>query len=156
MRLGLADLPAQTVVCRGGRTDSAGLLSAVPVTLDLADGPVGLVGPRDTIRAIARWLVAQLAVFASPAELRIELHTDEEAAWSWLRWLPHLHLTPGSAGTSAPSVVRVYDSMRGAPPVVGPAICLAENRADLPPGCSQVVVAANDAGTRVESAAPRS
>src|SRR5206468_142293 len=78
VRLGLTDVAAEVGIRSGGRVDSAGVLRAVPAVLDLAHGPLGLVGPRDTIRGVARWLVAQLAVLTSSADVRIELCADDD------------------------------------------------------------------------------
>ena len=93
MRVGLADLPADVVVSRrGGEHSDPPRLSWVPVTVDLgAAGVVGVAGPAAERRAVARWLLAQLAVTRSPRELQIILLTDADAAddWDWFRWLPH-------------------------------------------------------------------
>jgi DNA segregation ATPase FtsK/SpoIIIE, S-DNA-T family len=65
----------------------------VPVTLPLPDlGVLGLAGPRDASRALARWMVAQAAALHSPRDLSIVvLVADPQAGaqWNWVRWLPH-------------------------------------------------------------------
>ncbi|GAA2793016.1 type VII secretion protein EccCa [Crossiella cryophila] len=45
----------------------------------------------ERVRALARSVIAHLAVFHSPAELRIVLLTPPErrADWEWVKWLPH-------------------------------------------------------------------
>ena len=55
-------------------------------------GVVGLAGPLDASRALARWLVAQAAVLHSPRDLSIVVLAADPAAgphWNWVRWLPH-------------------------------------------------------------------
>ena len=64
----------------------------VPVVLDLAPARiVSVVGEADDARALARALVAQLAAFRAPADLRILAAYDDDGAeeWRWLKWLPH-------------------------------------------------------------------
>lgn len=95
MRVGLADLPASVTVTRQGAAVDAPRLSWVPVTVDL--GTAGVIGVAGTVaqrRAVARWLVAQLAATRSPRELQLVVLTDSDAApdWEWVRWLPHARL----------------------------------------------------------------
>ncbi|ROO90105.1 S-DNA-T family DNA segregation ATPase FtsK/SpoIIIE [Actinocorallia herbida] len=108
LRVGLADLPAR-VDLRGNEDDvrealdRAGLTGLplarhVPVTLPFPDyGVVGITGPREHSRGLARWLVAQAAALHTPRDLAIVvLSADGLAAggtggahWNWTRWLPH-------------------------------------------------------------------
>ncbi|MGW2683869.1 type VII secretion protein EccCa [Streptomyces sp. NPDC001414] len=62
----------------------------VPVSLQRFTS-VEFTGETDGALALARAMVAQLAVFHSPDELRIAVLGDEAAreAWDWLKWLPH-------------------------------------------------------------------
>nr|WP_281372223.1 FtsK/SpoIIIE domain-containing protein [Modestobacter versicolor] len=65
----------------------------LPVTVPLAGcGGLGVVGPRPSVLGVARAVLCQLAVLASPAEVELVLvcPRDRAAAWAWLRWLPHL------------------------------------------------------------------
>jgi hypothetical protein len=83
-------------------------LTDVPLTVSLArdSGVLGVACPPDAAaeltwagpdrpggpaRAVCRWLVAQLAVLRSPADLRVCLLTDQSGHddWAWHRWLPH-------------------------------------------------------------------
>jgi S-DNA-T family DNA segregation ATPase FtsK/SpoIIIE len=91
VRLGLADQASRLKARRGGNRVSAGILRSVPFTVDLRAESVGLAGPFDVARSCARWLVGQLAVAHSPADLRfVFLVSDSsEEAWTWTRWLPH-------------------------------------------------------------------
>jgi DNA segregation ATPase FtsK/SpoIIIE, S-DNA-T family len=95
MRVGLADLPASIIITSGGATAEAPHLSWVPVTVDLgAAGVIGVAGTVAQRRAVARWLVAQLAATRSPRELQLVVLTDSNAGeeWEWVRWLPHTRL----------------------------------------------------------------
>jgi S-DNA-T family DNA segregation ATPase FtsK/SpoIIIE len=99
LRIGLADLPARIELRpgRGGGDEPSmpapPVAHNVPVPLPLAElGVLGLSGPRDRSRALARWLVAQAAALHSPRDLAIVvLSTDPRAGecWNWVRWLPH-------------------------------------------------------------------
>ncbi len=91
LRLGLADLPSTLRVSSGTRaTTAARTLHAVPAIVDLGRAPVGLIGPRRVRDELARWLIGQLAVLCSPADVEIALLVPVGAVWSWTRWLPHL------------------------------------------------------------------
>jgi len=64
----------------------------VPVVIDLAPTRIlSIVGSAETGRALARGLVAQLAAFRAPADLRILAAYRPQAseAWGWLKWMPH-------------------------------------------------------------------
>ena len=75
----------------GAIATSAGLLTDVPVCVDLRAGPLGVVGPLETARAVCRWALLQLAVLVSPEQLDIALFlSSDPPAWHWARWLPHL------------------------------------------------------------------
>ncbi len=99
LRVGLADLPARIELRpgRGGAGEpvmpETPVARAVPVPLPLAElGIVGLSGPRDRSRALARWLVAQAAALHSPRDLAIVVLSGDPGGgehWNWVRWLPH-------------------------------------------------------------------
>ena len=95
-RVGTADVPSEVTVREPSREQHEGPLlwtaPDVPVTVPLAEvGVTGVAGPDPIRRAIGRWVVAQLAVLHSPAELSIVVLADRHCAaeWSWVRWLPH-------------------------------------------------------------------
>ena len=52
---------------------------------------VSVTGPREGRDALARALLAQLATWHSPDELRIAVLADPSRAptWDWVKWLPH-------------------------------------------------------------------
>ncbi len=106
VRVGLADRPASVAVTSraSDRPPEPPVLTAVPVTVDLAAaGVLGVAGPVSETRAVARWLVTQLAVLRSPRDLQVVVLTDGKAAadWEWLRWLPHVRSERAGAPTAA-------------------------------------------------------
>ena len=93
LRVGTCDLPSELTVIEqvSGEPPGRRTVPAVPVTLDLrALGVVGLAGEAGDVRALARWLVVQLAVFHAPRDVAITvLAAGQGGDWSWVRWLPH-------------------------------------------------------------------
>jgi DNA segregation ATPase FtsK/SpoIIIE, S-DNA-T family len=95
MRIGLFDGPAmiQLVGAEEAKLPAVPTSFCVPVSMPLTTmGVVGLAGPLDASRALARWLVAQAAVLHSPRDLSIVVLAADPAAgpqWNWVRWLPH-------------------------------------------------------------------
>lgn len=96
VRAGTADQPSGLVV-----SDSEGSQQRqeprtafdVPATFSIAEaGVVGLAGPGDWSRRMARWMVGQLSVLQSPRDVQIYLLTDSQGAelWDWATWLPHV------------------------------------------------------------------
>ncbi len=78
-------------------------LADVPIGVELPEaGVLGLTGSERTVRAVARWAVAQAAVLHSPRDLRVVILTEERRAadWSWVRWLRHLRPHRGVAAGS--------------------------------------------------------
>jgi DNA segregation ATPase FtsK/SpoIIIE, S-DNA-T family len=112
LRVGLGDQPAATVIETppGGsaalRTEADQKLKVeplhdVPVVVPIARlGSVGICGPRSRVDALARWLVAQAAVFQSHSDLLITAAVPAGVLddWSWMKWLPHTYVTPSSSG----------------------------------------------------------
>ncbi len=89
LRLGVRDLPAAVDLVG----ETAGLQPPtarwVPVTVPLRDvGVLGVAGPQESRRALARWLVLQAAVLHSPRDLSLVVLGGD--AWQWVRWLPHV------------------------------------------------------------------
>jgi S-DNA-T family DNA segregation ATPase FtsK/SpoIIIE len=67
-------------------------LDPAPVVENLAkSGSVGVAGPLDTARGVARGVVAQIVGLHSPAELVLGAISSTVSAksWDWLKWLPH-------------------------------------------------------------------
>src|SRR5436190_1804497 len=95
MRIGLFDGPAmiQLVTAKDAEPPAVPTAFCVPVSMRLTTtGVLGLAGPVDASRALARWLVAQSAVLHSPRDLSIVVLAADPGAgphWNWVRWLPH-------------------------------------------------------------------
>ncbi|WP_222870265.1 FtsK/SpoIIIE domain-containing protein [Actinomadura decatromicini] len=115
LRVGLADRPARfpqrVDPSAGARAADAAtpeqpIVRDVPVTVDLAAaGVLGVAAPRPAAAAIARALLAQVAVLHSPAELGLVVITGRDAAagWDWATWLPHT--LPGSGAFSCTRMI---------------------------------------------------
>ena len=97
VRLGLGDAPARAVVRVGSDALAPALLPGVPAVVSLRDGPLGICGPRPLALPLMRWIIGQLVVLHSPADLRITglLCDDTDGEWEWLRWLPHARTSSG-------------------------------------------------------------
>ncbi|WP_350349134.1 FtsK/SpoIIIE domain-containing protein [Agromyces sp. G08B096] len=94
LRVGVTEV-ALDVRFEGGGKDRAlprrvGV-APVPVAADLRSGPLGIAGPADAARNLARAIVAGWATLRSPrdAELVLLCPDDTEAEWGWVQWLPH-------------------------------------------------------------------
>ncbi|OLE24701.1 MAG: cell division protein FtsK [Catenulispora sp. 13_1_20CM_3_70_7] len=97
LRVGTMDLPSEVVLDDPEQDEHrrhvAWTVPEAPVTIPLRErGVIGIAGPTDLSRGIARWLLAQTATMTSPEDVQFYLLTDREAepAWEWLRWLPHV------------------------------------------------------------------
>jgi S-DNA-T family DNA segregation ATPase FtsK/SpoIIIE len=94
LRVGTADQPSRLALFTGTagaeRDAEHRTVYAVPATLSLRDaGVVGLAGPGEDVRGLARWLVLQLGVLQAPRDLSITLLAPRaERSWEWIRWLP--------------------------------------------------------------------
>jgi S-DNA-T family DNA segregation ATPase FtsK/SpoIIIE len=66
-------------------------LPHMPVTVDLGAGITSLVGEPVLTREMARSILCQAAAFHDPTEVRLAFarHLDNQAAWEWVKWLPH-------------------------------------------------------------------
>lgn len=100
-RIGAGELPLDAQFQGGARSDEATEVgvSPVPVTVDLAAGPVGIAGDETAVRSVARSMLASLATLRSPRDLRIVVLCDEqhESQWGWTTWLPHVIPVSGPA-----------------------------------------------------------
>jgi S-DNA-T family DNA segregation ATPase FtsK/SpoIIIE len=107
VRIGVVDQPAALLVRRASVVESAGSLPLVPAHLNMRAGPLGIAGPRGLTLGTARWVVAQLAVMHSPADLDLILLLSDEAApaWTWTRWLPHLRARVACTAEERSSIV---------------------------------------------------
>jgi DNA segregation ATPase FtsK/SpoIIIE, S-DNA-T family len=96
VRVGVAEIPLD-VRFEGGPQKERSLerrvgVSPAPVSVDLATGPVGISGPADVTAGLARAMITGLATLRSPRDLQFVVLCDreQESAWSWVQWLPHL------------------------------------------------------------------
>ncbi|MEU3231812.1 type VII secretion protein EccCa [Nocardiopsis alba] len=82
-------------VCQGAAEQLIELYGDVPeMPLPLTihkHGVISIAGDRTAGRSLARSLIAQLATFHSPHDLRIGVVRDQRLRdrWEWLKWLPH-------------------------------------------------------------------
>lgn len=93
LRVGTADEPAGIDVQGRPWPDFATpMLRGVPATVDLRQtGVLGVVGPREPVDALVRWLLLQLGALRSPDDLRLVVVTGhDDDTLGWTRWLPHL------------------------------------------------------------------
>jgi DNA segregation ATPase FtsK/SpoIIIE, S-DNA-T family len=103
-RVGTADQPSEVSMRDPGREDHEGDLvwtaPDVPVVVPLAEaGVTGVAGPPEARLGLARFVLGQLAVLHSPADLDVVLLTESSAAedWNWVRWLPHVRSDLGDS-----------------------------------------------------------
>ncbi len=125
VRLGTGTGPTGVVRVDPDGSSTAAVAEHVPVPLPLTGtGGLGIVGPRGPVLGIARSVLSQLAVLASPAQVDVVLvcRPERAAEWAWARWLPHLHtvalpgdevparlLDPAGTAGAAPCTVVVLD-----------------------------------------------
>ncbi|QRN81066.1 MAG: type VII secretion protein EccCa, partial [Nocardiopsis sp. BM-2018] len=82
-------------VCQGSAEQLIDLYANVPempLVIPLREhGVVSIVGDRTAGRGLVRSLVAQMATFHSPHDLRVGVVRDKKLQkhWEWLKWLPH-------------------------------------------------------------------
>jgi S-DNA-T family DNA segregation ATPase FtsK/SpoIIIE len=130
--------------------------------------------PDDRVRGLVRAMLAQLAVFHSPAELLIAVATSQprRPEWEYLKWLPHaLHPTRTDRlgpvrliADSVPALERLIEEVlagrpRSGPgtPPDGPALVVLVDGADLT-GCEHLTAEGGLAGVTLvvlDNPAPR-
>ncbi|HXM56504.1 MAG TPA: type VII secretion protein EccCa, partial [Candidatus Dormibacteraeota bacterium] len=98
----LADRDPAALAAARRLIEERGRIEDQPLLLDLRARPsVSLVGPRPLARAVARAVVAELAVFCAPDDLLLAIcHPPEPeaaAAWEFAKWLPHIRAHDGQA-----------------------------------------------------------
>ncbi|MEH3132216.1 MAG: type VII secretion protein EccCb [Mycolicibacterium neoaurum] len=84
---------------------SHAIVPGLPMVTELS-GHLGICGVPEVARDLLRAIVCQLAVWHSPADIRIVARAgDGDRCWDWLKWLPH-HAT---ASNTARTVLIVDD-----------------------------------------------
>ena len=81
-----------------------GSLPDLPVAIALRSfASLSVSGEPEATRSLARALIAQLATFHSPADLKVALCAapGRRQAWEWLKWLPHAQATASAASSAA-------------------------------------------------------
>ncbi|MGM0875218.1 MAG: type VII secretion protein EssC [Bacillota bacterium] len=69
-------------------------LKNLPITANLSDGAIGLIGKDSVLKNELHQLIGQLAFFHSYHDLRFVFIFDEQEykEWEWMKWLPHFQL----------------------------------------------------------------
>lgn len=112
MRVGVAEVPLDVRFEGGGRDRGEPRrvgVSPAPVAAELRNGPLGLAGPAEAVRSVARSIVASFATLRSPRDSEIVIVCPDDAAddWAWTQWLPHIE-----SGSAAAAVGNSDDSRR--------------------------------------------
>lgn len=97
VRVGTADQPSEVRMTLPSREEHEGAqvwtAPDVPVVVPLAEsGVTGIGGPAAARLGLARFVLGQVAVLHSPADVDVVLLSDAAAGeeWHWVRWLPHV------------------------------------------------------------------
>lgn len=98
LRVGVTEVQLDVRFEGGGRDRSAEPSVGVtpqPVAADFRSGVVGIAGPPDAVRNVARAMVTSYATLRSPrdAELVVVCDAADDAEWGWTQWLPHTQAT---------------------------------------------------------------
>jgi DNA segregation ATPase FtsK/SpoIIIE, S-DNA-T family len=69
-------------------------LKSLPITANLSEGAIGLIGKNSILKHELHQLIGQLAFFHSYHDLRFVFIFDEQEykEWEWMKWLPHFQL----------------------------------------------------------------
>ncbi|MGM7723466.1 type VII secretion protein EssC [Metabacillus sp. Hm71] len=69
-------------------------LKNLPITANLSEGAIGLIGKDAVLKNELHQLIGQLAFFHSYHDLRFVFIFDEHEykGWEWMKWLPHFQL----------------------------------------------------------------
>jgi S-DNA-T family DNA segregation ATPase FtsK/SpoIIIE len=93
--------------------DRFGAVNDQPVVADIGGaGVVSLLGPPAVTQALARALVCQVGVLHAPDDVLVAARTGGQAAWEWLKWLPHTFEPEAiSAAGIVPLVAAEWDGI---------------------------------------------
>ncbi|MDQ2660442.1 MAG: FtsK/SpoIIIE domain-containing protein [Actinomycetota bacterium] len=95
LRVGVTEVTLDVRLEGGGKDRSTSPrvgVSPVPVAADLRKGVVGIAGPADAARSVARAMLASFVTLRSPrdAEVMVLCDASDAEAWEWAQWLPHM------------------------------------------------------------------
>jgi DNA segregation ATPase FtsK/SpoIIIE, S-DNA-T family len=121
LRVGTAELPSRVELHDPSAEEHSGNpvlpIPDCPVTISLRErGVLGVAGPGGMPRQIGSWLIGQAAILHSPNDVQVYLLIDKsarqgaQAAWEWVRWLPHCR----QAGASAAALLGNDEESRNA------------------------------------------
>jgi S-DNA-T family DNA segregation ATPase FtsK/SpoIIIE len=100
---------AEELVRRGGR------LGASPAVVPLRRaGVLAVTGPRAPARALTRFMLAQVAAFHAPEDVRVlaAYPAADAPVWEWLKWLPHVRERIAGPGTPVPRCLLAASAER--------------------------------------------
>lgn len=135
VRLGLASRRAPVtlrqdetsrIVAREDQPDYEGAarVSDVPVTVDLAEGPLAVVAGDDELDRSVAWIATQIATLHSPADVLMAGAFADRDTCDWFRWLPQV-----AHGWVAENAVA--DHSRGADALLEAAVRVGSARREL-------------------------
>ncbi|MFB9308824.1 S-DNA-T family DNA segregation ATPase FtsK/SpoIIIE [Agromyces hippuratus] len=112
LRVGVTEVALDVRFEGGGKDRSAPARVGVtpqPVAAELRTGVVGIAGPADAVRNLARSMVSAFATMRSPRDAELIVICDEadDAEWGWTQWLPH-----AQANTTAAAMIGNTDDSR--------------------------------------------
>ncbi|WP_127794269.1 FtsK/SpoIIIE domain-containing protein [Agromyces sp. LHK192] len=112
LRVGVTEVDLDVRFEGGGKdrsTQGAVGVSPQPVAADLGKGVVGIAGPADAVRSLARAMTVSFATLRSPRDAELYVICDAEAdeEWGWTQWLPHVQLD-----SSIPAMLGNTDDTR--------------------------------------------
>lgn len=94
LRVGVTEVTLDVRFEGGGKDRSAPQrvgVTPVPVAADLRKGVVGIAGPADAARNVARSMLTSFVTLRSPRDAEVIVICDaaDAAEWEWAHWLPH-------------------------------------------------------------------
>lgn len=92
VRIGVADqIDAIEVVDASGRAVRVpeAVAHLVPCTVDLAMGPLALIGPEPDLDAVLAWIALQTVTRHSPRTVELAIVSPDPARWAFLALTPH-------------------------------------------------------------------
>lgn len=145
LRVGTGSRPARLPV------DPPPWVGGTPLVVDLSRER--LLGIAATDPGLLHWILAQLVVLHSPADLRIRMLADDPVVDEWRR-VPHVDTSPGEARTTVLVVTGLaltedegVLALRSDPRTL--IVCQAPDEQHLPPWCTTVVTVGTSGQVRL-------